>query len=231
MIKQNIEKIRARIAQAARRAGRSPKEVRLMGVTKTRPAEMIKEAMDAGLDLLGENYVQEAEGKILSLGNAARQAEWHMIGHLQRNKAKKACQLFDCIETVDSEKLARAVSRHASDMAKEISVLIQVNIAKEPQKSGVLPEEAASLVTRIADLPSIHVDGLMVIPPYSSEPEASRKWFSLARDLRDQLSSLFNGKIELRELSMGMSNDFEVAVEEGATIVRIGTSIFGPRGT
>jgi len=229
MIKQNIEKVRTRIVEAALRAGRSPEEIRLMGVTKTRSPEVIREAFNAGLDLVGENYVQEAEEKIISLGDTARQVEWHMIGHLQRNKAKKACQLFDCIETVDNEKLAKALSRHASAFGKEVSVLIQVNIAKEPQKSGVLPDDAYSLIAQIADLPSIHIEGLMVIPPYSSEAEASRRWFRATRELRDHLSSLFEGQVKLRELSMGMSNDFEVAVEEGATIVRVGTTIFGPR--
>ncbi len=228
-ISGNLERAKARIEAAARRAGRSPNEIRLMGVTKTQPAEVVKEAIEAGISLLGENYVQEAEKKIAELGGMANKAEWHMIGHLQRNKAKKACKLFSCVETVDNVKLAEALSRHAEASGRQISLLVQVNIAKEPQKSGVVPEEAELLVSRIVGLSHVQVSGLMVIPPYSDDVEKTRAWFRKARLLRDQLAIKFKGKADFKELSMGMSNDFEAAIEEGSTIVRLGTILFGPR--
>ena len=229
MIKENLKIVLDKIDKAARRAGRSPASIKVMGVTKTKPVEVVKEAIEAGIKLIGENYVQEAIEKKEVIGDMADAVEWHMIGHLQRNKAKKAVSLFDCIQTVDNLRLAETLSKHAQNSGKEISLLIQVNIAKEPQKSGIDPEKVPDLIEQIIPLPSVAIKGLMVIPPYSPDPEQTRVWFKQTRQLRDDLANQYQGKAIFNELSMGMSGDFEVAIEEGATIVRLGTILFGPR--
>ncbi|MCL4504118.1 MAG: YggS family pyridoxal phosphate-dependent enzyme [Deltaproteobacteria bacterium] len=222
-IAQNLEAVKRRITAAARRAGRGPEQVRLVAVSKTMPVERLQEAVAAGQHLFGENYLQEARGKIEALGEAAT---WHFIGHLQSNKAKAAVKLFELIHGVDRLKLAEALDRAAA--AKEISqkILIQVNLAKEASKSGTSLEAAADLLRQISQLPHLRVMGLMTMPPFL-EPEAVRPYFRSLRELRDRLQDLQGNP--LPELSMGMSGDFEVAIEEGATLVRVGTAIFGSR--
>jgi len=213
-IRENLAAVEERIAEACARAGRQRSDVTLVAVTKTFPAAMVEEAIAAGATNVGENRVQEARDKKPLVNGQAR---WHLIGHLQSNKAKDAVKLFDVIQTVDSVALAEKLSKAAS---KPIDVLIEVNIGNEPQKAGVLTNEITPLVDQIAKLPNLSVRGLMTIPPVGTRDE-SRKHFRQLRDLRDRLG--------LRELSMGMSEDFEAAIEEGATIVRVGRAIFGER--
>jgi len=222
-IAQNLEEVRRRIKAAALRAGRDPAMVRLVAVSKTVPVARLKEAAAAGQRLFGENYLQEARPKIEALGQAA---SWHFIGHLQSNKAKGAVELFDLIHGVDRLKLARALNAAAASLGKVQEILIQVNLAGEASKSGTAPEGAAELLRALSLLPHLRVVGLMTMPPFL-EPEAVRPYFRALRELRDHLQDL-SGR-PLQELSMGMSGDYEVAVEEGATLVRVGTAIFGSR--
>ena len=223
-IAQNLEKVRHRIAAAARRVGRDPAEVKLVAVSKTKPVELLREAVAAGQRIFGENYLQEARSKIEALGEAAT---WHFIGHLQSNKAKAAVNLFELIHGVDRPKLAQALDAAAARGDKIQEILIQVNLAGEESKSGVSPEAAPELLKAIARLPHLRVVGLMTMPPWFTDPEAVRPYFRRLRELRDRLLQLDIGP--LPELSMGMSGDYETAVEEGATLVRIGTAIFGER--
>lgn len=223
-IAQNLEEVRGRIAAAAHKAGRDPAQVRLVAVSKTVPAERIKEAVAAGQRLFGENYLQEARGKIEALGEAAT---WHFIGHLQSNKAKGAVELFDLIHGVDRPKLAAALEAAAAAMDKVQEILLQVNLAGEASKSGAAPEAAPGLLREISRLPHLRVMGLMTMPPFL-DPEAVRPYFRALREWRDRLQD--SSGLPLPELSMGMSGDYEVAVEEGATLVRVGTAIFGSRG-
>jgi pyridoxal phosphate enzyme (YggS family) len=229
MIPQHMEELKSQIAEAAQRSGRRPEDVRLLAVTKTVPMERIREAIFSGQRLFGENYVQEAAKKLESLGNLYHETTWHFIGHLQRNKAKLAVQLFDCIETVDNLKLARALDRHAKAAGKRLSVYIQVNVARDPGKSGLSPEELPVFLTEAAELSGIDICGLMTMPPWEPVPESSRPWFRALRDLRDEMNAGLGLSPGLRELSMGMSQDFETAIEEGATVVRIGSALFGRR--
>jgi pyridoxal phosphate enzyme (YggS family) len=224
-----LEELKSRIAEAAQRSGRRPEDVRLLAVTKTVPIERIREAISSGQRLFGENYVQEAAKKLESLGNLYHDTTWHFIGHLQRNKAKLAVQLFDCIETVDNLKLARVLDRHAKAAGKRLSVYVQVNVVRDPRKSGLSPEELPVFLTEAAELSGIDICGLMTMPPWEPVPESSRPWFRAFRDLRDRMNAGLGHSPGLRELSMGMSQDFEVAIEEGATVVRIGTALFGRR--
>jgi pyridoxal phosphate enzyme (YggS family) len=228
-MKQNLEDLKSRIAEAAQRSDRRPEDVRLLAVTKTVPIERIREAVSSGQRLFGENYVQEAAKKLESLGDLFYETTWHFIGHLQRNKAKLAVQLFDCIETVDNLKLARALDRHAKAAGKRLSVYIQVNVAGDPRKSGFFPEELPVFLAEAAELSGIDICGLMTMPPWGLAPESSRPWFRALCDLRDRTNAGLGCSPGLRELSMGMSQDFEVAIEEGATVVRIGTALFGRR--
>lgn len=216
------------IAEAASSAGRDPRSVRLVAVTKTVAPERIREAYDAGARMFGENYVQEALGKVDRL---PRDAEWHMIGHLQTNKAKRATEIFPTIETLDRPSLAAAIEKAARTRAVRVDVLIQVNVAGEGAKSGATPELALGLTQRAMEWPHLRFRGLMVIPPYCTDAERTRPHFRALRELRDSLTKLAPPGVELTELSMGMSHDFAVAVEEGATLVRIGTAIFGERNT
>lgn len=229
MILQNLEELKSRIAGAAQRSGRRPEDVRLLAVTKTVPMDRIREAISSGQRFFGENYVQEAAKKLESLVDLYHETTWHFIGHLQRNKAKPAVQLFDCVETVDNLKLARALDRHAKAAGKRLSVYVQVNVAQDSGKSGLSPEELPIFLTEAAELSGIDICGLMTMPPWEPEPEASRPWFSALRDLRDEMNVGLGHSPGLRELSMGMSHDFETAIEEGATVVRIGTALFGRR--
>lgn len=223
-IAQNLAEVRNAITEACRRAGRDPGEVRLVAVSKTVDLDRIRAAIDAGQNLFGENYLQEAKDKIDILG---RQVGWHLVGHLQTNKAKPAVELFDLIHGVDRGKLARALDSAAARLGKVQDVLIQVNQGGEATKSGVAPEAAPALLKEVAGLPHLRVLGLMSMPPWFPDPEAARPYFRALRELRDHLRGLTG--LPLTELSMGMSGDFAVAVEEGATLVRVGTAIFGSR--
>jgi pyridoxal phosphate enzyme (YggS family) len=226
-IRENLAAIRARMAAAATRAGRAPESVTLVAVSKYVSVERIAEAMAAGQELFGENYLQEAEEKIARLPSSLK---WHCIGHLQSNKAKAAATLFHMVETVDRIKLARALDRHAAEAGLVLPVLIQVNVGREPQKAGVLPEEAAALLGEMRELAHLEVRGLMTMPPFFDQPEAARPYFRALRELAQALASkgVLGGHGAI-ELSMGMSGDFEVAIEEGATLVRVGTALFGAR--
>ena len=250
-IANRIDAIYARIAAAARRAGRAPQEVRLVGVTKTHPPEVIAEAIAAGLRDLGENRVQEAERKIPALSAAHPGLTWHLIGHLQTNKARRAAALFDVVHSLDGARLAVALDRHVSERMKDeggrmnesrsephpssvihhpLPVLLQVNVSGEASKSGVAPGEAPALCRAVAALPQLRLRGLMTIPEPATAADAKsaavRRRFAQLRELRDELNA---GGLNLDTLSMGMSHDLEEAIMEGATIVRVGTAIFGER--
>ncbi|MBW1750823.1 MAG: YggS family pyridoxal phosphate-dependent enzyme [Deltaproteobacteria bacterium] len=227
MICDNLDRIRTRIQEAAKNCGRDLQEIRLVAVSKRIPAKSVAEAYRCGQVIFGENYLQDAREKIKQLEPSL---QWHFIGHLQTNKAKTAAALFKVIETVDRLKIARALDRYAGELEKTLEVLIQVNVGREPQKSGVLPDETKGLLQDIGALPNLKVRGLMTMPPYGREPEASRPWFRELKQLAVQLASkgLFEDN-DAVELSMGMTGDFTVAIEEGATLVRVGTAIFGPR--
>ncbi|MFU8818253.1 MAG: YggS family pyridoxal phosphate-dependent enzyme [Desulfurivibrio sp.] len=228
-IEENLAAVRARIAAAAERAGRDPATVRLVAVSKRVPAERLRQAIAAGQRLFGENYLQEAQEKIAEFDPAGELA-WHFIGHLQSNKAKVAAESFSMVETVDRLKLATLLDRHAAAAGRILSVLVQVNVGGERQKSGVTPEQTAELLREMARLPALRVAGLMTMPPWSAEAEESRPHFRRLRQLAEELAGRgLLGRHGAVELSMGMSGDFEVAVEEGATLVRVGTAIFGPR--
>ncbi|MGA7104388.1 MAG: YggS family pyridoxal phosphate-dependent enzyme [Candidatus Deferrimicrobiaceae bacterium] len=214
-----------RIAQAAERTGRKAQAIRLIAVGKKQPVEFIGEALEAGLAVFGENYVQEAEGKIRTFP----QAEWHLIGKLQRNKVKKAVSLFSWIQTVDSLGLLGEISRRAEEAGKVLPVLAEVNLAGEKSKAGVDPEELTELIQAAPGLPGIRLRGLMAIPPWTEDPEESRPYFIRLREMLSECVSRGGAGSQMSELSMGMSNDFEAAIEEGATMVRVGTAIFGSR--
>ncbi|MDD2605933.1 MAG: YggS family pyridoxal phosphate-dependent enzyme [Desulfobacteraceae bacterium] len=226
-IAENITVVRERMALAARRCGRDPAEVALVAVSKTHAAEMVRQAWEAGVTMVGENYIQEARDKIAALSDCA--ISWHFIGHLQSNKAKSAVDLFDLIHGVDSLKLAREIDKQAAKIGKTQPILIQVNISGETTKAGTTEEAALSLVREAGRLEHLHVRGLMTMPPFFDQPERARPYFAALRRLRDRIRAEAIAGVDVVELSMGMTGDFEVAVEEGATLVRIGTAIFGPR--
>jgi pyridoxal phosphate enzyme (YggS family) len=225
-IADNLRTVRDRIAAAARRAGRDPSSVRLVVVTKTVDAGRVREAAAAGATILGENRVQEAKEKIELLGPIA---SWHLIGRLQSNKAKYAVRLFDLIHSVDSIGLAKELDRQAAKIGKVQDVLVEVSIAGEAAKAGVSAADAAGLVREAAKLEHIAIKGLMTMPPLSENPEDARPYFRRLRELASAIAAENIQKVSMQELSMGMSGDFEVAVEEGATLVRVGTAIFGER--
>lgn len=228
---QNISNVYRRICHAAMRAGRDPEEVKLVAVTKTVDIDRIREAIDAGLRVFGENRVQEAQKKILDLRSRIQESiiEWHLIGHLQKNKAKYAVQLFDLIHSVDSISLAEELDRQAKRDNKVQRILIQVKLSEEETKHGIPEEGLAPLIETVKGLSNLRLEGLMTMPPYLDAPEMVRPYFSRLREIRDRINSLGVLPYPLKELSMGMSHDFEVAIEEGATMVRIGTAIFGER--
>jgi pyridoxal phosphate enzyme (YggS family) len=203
-----------------------PPGVTLVAAAKSRTPAEVLEAVEAGVAIIGENYVQEAEAAVAAVG---RRAAWHFIGHLQKNKVKKAVEIFDLIETVDSAALAGEIDKRARERGRTMPVFIEVNSGREPQKAGVLPEAAEGLLREIAALPNIRVEGLMTMGPETGEAEDSRPFFRLTRDLFDGLKSLGIPGVNLTRLSMGMSHSYRVAVEEGANMVRLGTRIFGPR--
>jgi pyridoxal phosphate enzyme (YggS family) len=220
----NLLRVCERMVEAAERSGRDPARVTLVVVTKGMADDQIRLAVAAGAKVLGENRVQEALPKIKAIGGPV---QWHLIGHLQRNKVKRVVGLFDLIHSVDSIELAREIDLRAEHAGIRQKVLIQVNTAREPGKYGVSPEELDALVRQTTALSHLSMEGLMTIPPPSDDPEGSRPFF---RGLAEKAERLRQIGIPVRDLSMGMSNDFEVAVEEGATLIRVGTAIFGPRG-
>jgi pyridoxal phosphate enzyme (YggS family) len=217
-IPANLAHVRERVARAAERAGRRPADVLLIGVSKTVDVARIRTAVAAGITALGENRVQEAKAKIAELGHPA---SWHLIGHLQTNKVKDALELFDVIHSLDRLELAREVERRAAARGQVVETLLQVNVAAEPSKGGVGPDAVGEALDVIGKLAHVRVRGLMTIPPEVERAEDARPWFRRLRELAERHG--------LRELSMGMSGDFEAAIEEGATMVRVGTAIFGPR--
>lgn len=212
------------IAAAAGRAGRDPSSVRLMGVTKTRLPEEVAEAVREGLDLFGENKVQEARAKIPLCPSAA---EWHFIGHLQSNKARHAAALFSCIQTIDTPGIADALGREAERCGRCLEVMIEVNVSGERSKFGACPEALPALLDAVNGTPRLRLIGLMTMAPYAEDSEEARPFFARLRELRDEATR--RSGLALPELSMGMSGDFPVAIEEGSTMVRIGTALFGPR--
>ena len=214
----NLDRVRERVARAAARAGRRPDDVLLIGVSKTVAEDRIRAAVAAGIAALGENRVQEAKAKIEALGHPV---PWHLIGHLQTNKARDAVALFDVIHSVDRLDLAREIDKRAQAAGRVVEVLVEVNVASEAQKGGVAPDALAPLLDAMSALSAVRVRGLMAIPPAVENADDSRSWFSALRTLAERHG--------LKELSMGMSADFEAAIEEGATMVRVGTAIFGPR--
>jgi pyridoxal phosphate enzyme (YggS family) len=229
---ENIEAIRQRIESAARRAGRRSEEIALMAVTKTHPPECVREAYAAGLRLFGENRVQEFAGKTRTLADLAG-AEWHMIGHLQTNKAGKAAELFHAVDSVDSLKLAEKLDAAARALNKKLSVLIEINVGGEAAKSGVAPNarELQELLMAAPRLEALKFRGLMTVPPFTDDPEEARPYFCKLRELRNAIATRKLPAINMSVLSMGMSQDFEVAIEEGSTCVRVGTAIFGERAS
>jgi PLP dependent protein len=229
-IASNLFAIHERIALAARRAGRSPNDVALMAVTKTFPAETIVEAYQAGQRLFGENRVQEFAEKGGGLANL-RDAEFHMIGHLQSNKAAKAPEIFHAIDSLDSAKLAERLNASAQKLGKTLDVLIEINVGGEEAKSGIAPDspELESILSAASEWPHLRFRGLMTVPPFTEDPETARPYFRQLRELRDRLAARGLPSVSLDVLSMGMSHDFEVAIEEGSTCVRLGTAIFGTR--
>jgi hypothetical protein len=233
-VAENLARVREQIQAAAQRAGRSPNEITLVAVSKTFPVEAVLEAYAAGARDIGENRVQEASEKIPAVNRQLTREplRWHLIGHLQRRKARAAVELFEMVQSVDTLRLAETLSRHALEAGKQVPVLLQVNIGNDPQKFGFAPEPRAGLVhdvEKMIALPGLRVQGLMTIGPLVATAEQARPFFRALRELRDELAQRFPGA-EWRELSMGMTDDYAVAIEEGATLVRIGRAIFGQRG-
>jgi len=229
-IADNIARVRERIAAAAVHAGREPGEITLMAVSKTFPPEEITEAHAAGVRVFGENRVQEFAGKIAELRSLAG-AEWHLIGHLQSNKASKAAELFDAMDSVDSLRLAERLNHAASKLGKKLRVLIEVNVGGEVAKSGVAPDSAEleAILSAAPGLENLEIRGLMTIPPLTEDPQGARQYFRRLRGLRDAVAARRLPGISMEVLSMGMSHDFAVAIDEGSTCVRVGTAIFGER--
>jgi PLP dependent protein len=222
-VRDRLARVEQRISQAASRAGREGSSVRLVAVSKMMPVDVIRQALDAGVTTLGENRVQEAKTKITLLSGSAT---WHLVGHLQTNKAKLAVQFFEMIHSLDSLKLAQELDKHGRQANKVVHCLIEVNLGSEESKGGTTEEGVRPVLEGAQRLSNLQIDGLMTIPPYLADPESVRPFFRRLRNLRDKLDG---EGWRLPELSMGMSHDFEVAIEEGATLVRIGTAIFGAR--
>ena len=223
---ERLKLVEQRIAKACANAGRSRDHVRLLAVSKTKPPEAVREAAECGVRLFGENRIQEAQSKIPLCPNGL---EWHLIGHLQTNKARQAVALFDRIHSVDSLRVAEALQREAEKKKKRLPVLIQVNIAGEERKSGVEAEGVLDLIQAISKMENLLVEGLMTIPPYDENPEETRPVYKRLREVWGEIKAIKLPRVNMQHLSMGMSHDFETAVEEGATLVRVGTAIFGER--
>jgi pyridoxal phosphate enzyme (YggS family) len=217
MIKENVQRILAEL----------PKGIQLVAAAKTRTPEEIQQAVEAGLEIIGENYVQEAEQAFQVIGN---RVQWHMIGHLQRNKVKKAVRIFDMIETVDSMRLAQEIDKSCRKMGKTMPILIEINSGEETQKAGVMPGNAPELIKGMSALENIRVMGLMTMGPFTGDPEDARPYFVKTKEIFEELKKMTLPRVEMKHLSMGMSNSYRLALEEGANLVRIGTNIFGQRG-
>lgn len=224
-VAENIRILRERIAETCVKLSRDPAEVAIVAVTKTVPPQRIQEAIDAGIEILGENRVQEALSKI---GLVKGKITWHMVGHLQRNKVKKALDIFDLIQSVDSYELACEIDRHSAQRNRRTDVLLEVNTSGEPTKFGIKPQQTVELVSRIKDLPNINIVGLMTIGAFTEDERTVRKCFSTLRELGEKIESSFSD-IDIKWLSMGMSSDYIWAIQEGSNMVRIGTAIFGER--
>lgn len=223
-VSENLAAVTDRVRRAARKVGRTPDEITLVVVTKDVDVKTVKEAVSSGARVLGESYIQEAVAKKEKIRD--KSIRWHFIGHLQKNKAKVAVEMFDLIHSIDSFELAKELNKKAK---KPLDVLIGVNIAREKTKSGVTPDGAVKLAREIAELPNLRLKGLMTIPPFYEDPEISRPYFITLRRLAERINRERLPGVTMHSLSMGMSNDFEVAIEEGSTLVRVGTAIFGPR--
>jgi PLP dependent protein len=230
-LKARLEAINRRIAAACERAGRQASEITLVAVSKTVPADRIREAIEAGVSTLGESRVQEAAAKIPELAQLCdeRKVQWHLIGHLQSNKARRAVELFDAVHSVDDLKLAERLGRFAAEFGGRLPIFVEVNIGGEESKSGVAPGAVLTLCEQIGKLQSLELKGLMAVPPFSDNPEDARPFFRQLRLLRDEARKAGAAGAQFNDLSMGMSDDFEVAIEEGATFVRIGSALFGER--
>lgn len=226
-IAENLADIRSRMEAACLRSGRDPGGVRLVGVTKTVPVDRVREGLEAGITILGENYIQEAARKIEAF--SGMQISWHFIGHLQSNKARVAADCCDWVETVDRESLAKELNRQVLKRGRTMPVLIQVNVGDEASKSGVSPEGLLQLFRAVSQYEGLEVRGLMTLPPYLENPEEVRPYFQMLRRLLGVLRQEAPNPELLTELSMGMSHDFEIAIEEGATLIRVGTALFGSR--
>lgn len=227
-LRENLAKVKKKIETAAERVGRTPDEIKLIAVSKTHPAEVLREAIAAGANVFGENKVQEAESKILELGR--ENLEWHLIGHLQSNKARRSVQLFDVIHTLDSIELAQRLERICKEENREnLQVLVQVDLADEATKSGISKKDLPYLIEFLQTCKRLKFSGLMIIPPFFEEIEKVRPFFRRLREIRDELLKQNAFANDKGELSMGMSHDFETAIEEGATLIRVGTAIFGER--
>jgi len=221
----NYRKIIDRISEAAQRAGRNPREIKLLAAAKSQSVELVQAAIAAGVRIIGENYVQEAESKRQVISDTV---EWHMIGHLQRNKVKAALNTFELIQSLDSMALALELDKEGRRNGKTVRTLIEVNLGDEASKSGIGQDEVAELLKRVGDLSHVRVEGFMAVPPFKEKPEEIRPYFRALKDLQVELQRLVPN-VSLNQLSMGMTHDYPIAVEEGATIVRIGTALFGPR--
>jgi pyridoxal phosphate enzyme (YggS family) len=225
-IADNYARVRAHVSEVALRCGRRPEDITIVCAAKTKGPEAVRAALSAGATDIGENYVQEARDKIAHVPEPAR---WHLIGHLQRNKAKDAVHLFTLIHSLDNIALARELHRQGQKLGIPIRTLIEVNLGGEATKNGVRPEALEQMLAEIASLSTLRVEGFMAIPPPGPDAEASRSYFQTLARMRDQYTRFRTANIDLRELSMGMTDDYAVAIEEGATIVRIGRAIFGER--
>ncbi len=226
MIRENLAEVRSNIAKACEKVGREPSEVTLLAVSKTKPIEMIREAMAAGQRAFGENYVQEIEEKYAVLGD---NADWHMIGHLQRNKVKYIIGKVSLIHSVDSLRLAEQIQKEAEKHSVTMRVLLEVNVANEESKWGFTPDETVEAVKAVAAMPNVHVCGLMTSAPITEDAESNRVYFRQLRKLFDDIKAMNIENVDMQVLSMGMTGDYTVAVEEGSTLVRVGTGIFGAR--
>lgn len=227
MLRENLLRVEDRIRRAAERAGRSP-DVEIVAVTKTHPPSLIEAVLETGVRRVGENRVQELESKVAAVGRD--RAEWHLIGHLQRNKARLAITLFDLIHSIDSLRLAKTLSKEAVRAGIEVRGLVQVNTSGEESKYGLAAEEAVEAVAEIVELPGLRIQGLMTMAPFTDDEAVLRRTFGRTRELFEECAREVTG-FEAQHLSMGMSNDFEIAVEEGSTMVRLGTVLFGERTT
>jgi PLP dependent protein len=228
-IAQNVARVQARIAQAAQRVGRDPASVQLVAASKSVEAARVRAAIAAGITILGENYLQEARQKIGQIGQTT--VEWHLIGTLQRNKARYVFDLFSMMHSLDSFLLAEDINRRAERLGRHMPVLLEVNVGGETSKGGFTPQELLTDMPKLAAMPHLQIRGLMTVPPPTPTPEEARPFYRMLRQLRDRLQEQGVASMDCTELSMGMTADLEVAIEEGATFVRVGTAIFGPRPT